>query len=194
MYLSNKYSTWYHSIIANARSQYKTEYTEQHHIIPKSLGGTDEPENLVRLTAREHFICHKLLTKFTTGDNKKKMIFAYRCLALMCNNNHSRYQISSREFNNIRSLKFNHTAESINKMKGRTAWNLGLTTPDYVKEKLSVSLKGRAAWNKGKSTPHSDQAKINMSLAKIGKSRKPFSAETKAKMAEAARNRKKSTS
>ena len=40
-----------------------TEYGEKHHIIPRSLGGSDEPDNLVRLTAREHFICHALLSE-----------------------------------------------------------------------------------------------------------------------------------
>ena len=32
-------------------------YYEKHHIQPKSLGGSNKKENLVRLTAREHFIC-----------------------------------------------------------------------------------------------------------------------------------------
>ena len=38
-------------------------YVERHHIIPKSEGGSDEPDNLVNLTAREHYIAHKLLAK-----------------------------------------------------------------------------------------------------------------------------------
>lgn len=38
-------------------------YTESHHIVPKWKGGGNEKENLVRLTAREHFIAHKLLFK-----------------------------------------------------------------------------------------------------------------------------------
>ena len=38
-------------------------YTEDHHILPRCLGGCDEPENLIRLTAREHCIAHRLLAK-----------------------------------------------------------------------------------------------------------------------------------
>lgn len=38
-------------------------YTEDHHIVPSCLGGSDTPENMVRLTAREHFIAHRLLSK-----------------------------------------------------------------------------------------------------------------------------------
>lgn len=38
-------------------------YCETHHIIPKSEGGLDEPDNLVNLTAREHYIAHLLLAR-----------------------------------------------------------------------------------------------------------------------------------
>lgn len=38
-------------------------YGEIHHIIPRSLGGKDLKENLVKLTAKEHFIAHRLLAK-----------------------------------------------------------------------------------------------------------------------------------
>lgn len=41
----------------------ESEYGERHHIIPRSLGGSDRKNNLVRLSAREHFICHALLTE-----------------------------------------------------------------------------------------------------------------------------------
>lgn len=73
MFLSNKYSKWYFQIIKNASDLIRFGYTEKHHIIPKSLGGTNSKENLVRLTAREYFIAHHLLTKMTEGSDKKKM-------------------------------------------------------------------------------------------------------------------------
>lgn len=37
---------------------------ERHHIIPKSIGGTNDTSNIAILTYREHFIAHWLLTKF----------------------------------------------------------------------------------------------------------------------------------
>lgn len=49
-------------------------YTEIHHYIPKSLGGTDSSENLVLLTGEDHFIAHWLLYKATMHKN---MIFAF---------------------------------------------------------------------------------------------------------------------
>jgi len=36
---------------------------ERHHIIPKSLGGNNDHENLVVLWYREHYIAHRLLVK-----------------------------------------------------------------------------------------------------------------------------------
>ena len=61
---------------AKSRTLLANEYYEKHHIIPKSLGGTNEKENLVSLTAREHFICHLLLLKITEGKNYYKMVNA----------------------------------------------------------------------------------------------------------------------
>ena len=64
------YQRIYEDIISNAKLKNRKklnkhkpnyEYFENHHIIPKCLAGTNDSENLVLLTAREHFICHKLL-------------------------------------------------------------------------------------------------------------------------------------
>jgi len=59
-----KYLKIYNSIINKAKSEkrHKTYhdanyiYYEKHHIIPRALGGSDELENLVLLTAKEHFV------------------------------------------------------------------------------------------------------------------------------------------
>ena len=56
MFLNNKYYVWYNSIISQAKSRplIKENYYEKHHIIPKSMGGDNNSNNLVFLTAREH--------------------------------------------------------------------------------------------------------------------------------------------
>ena len=53
-------------------------YYEEHHIVPKSLGGTNDRTNLAMLTAREHFICHWLLVKIYPkgSDARHKMLNA----------------------------------------------------------------------------------------------------------------------
>jgi hypothetical protein len=77
MFKENKYSQTYYSIIERAKSRLIEGYTETHHIVPRSMGGSDDDTNLVKLTAREHFICHLLLPKMTEGTARHKMIRAY---------------------------------------------------------------------------------------------------------------------
>lgn len=57
------YSKLYNDIVLNRLNNPYKGYTETHHILPKSMGGTNESSNLVKLSAREHFICHWLLYK-----------------------------------------------------------------------------------------------------------------------------------
>ena len=45
-----------------------TGYTERHHILPRRLGGGDEPDNLIALTAEDHFFAHLLLAKIYGGQ------------------------------------------------------------------------------------------------------------------------------
>ncbi|MBV36206.1 MAG: hypothetical protein CMP47_12265 [Rickettsiales bacterium] len=63
------YKKLYYSIIEKRQQCSPTGYTEKHHVIPRSLGGTDDKENLVNLTAREHFLCHYLLAKMYSRES-----------------------------------------------------------------------------------------------------------------------------
>lgn len=74
MFKENKYTKWYNMIINNAKDRFIDGYVEIHHIIPRCLGGDDSNDNLVRLTAREHFVCHMLLTKMH-DDHRLKFAF-----------------------------------------------------------------------------------------------------------------------
>lgn len=59
------YKKIYDSIISERKLNPLSEelYTENHHILPRCMGGDDSKENLVRLTPEEHFFVHKLLCK-----------------------------------------------------------------------------------------------------------------------------------
>lgn len=57
------YQEHYDRLISRARNRKLDCYTESHHIIPRCMSGTDVEDNLVDLTAREHFIAHLLLMK-----------------------------------------------------------------------------------------------------------------------------------
>lgn len=57
------YKKIYDQIINHRKNNIPEGYKERHHIVPRSLGGTDDTDNLIYLTAKEHFICHYLLSK-----------------------------------------------------------------------------------------------------------------------------------
>lgn len=53
----------YERLIARARYRTLVVYKERHHVVPRCMGGGNEPENLVDLTAEEHYVAHQLLVK-----------------------------------------------------------------------------------------------------------------------------------
>jgi len=81
IFLENKYSNIYYSIIKNAKSQNRIKQVgdsyQTHHIIPRCMGGTDDSDNLVVLTYKEHRVCHRLLIDMTADECKHKMMYAY---------------------------------------------------------------------------------------------------------------------
>lgn len=83
MYLQNKYTLIYYRIIDRARFRKIKGYIEKHHIIPKSLGGSNNKSNIVSLTAKEHFICHMLLTKMVEQQYRQKMIHAWWAMSTL---------------------------------------------------------------------------------------------------------------
>lgn len=81
--VTTKYRAWYNLIIDRARSRVlPTCYTEVHHVKPRALGGGDEETNLVRLTYREHFVVHWLLTKSCTGRDRRAMQYAMNAMTM----------------------------------------------------------------------------------------------------------------
>ena len=96
------YTKIYNLIIEKRKVVIPTGYVEEHHIIPRSLGGSDDKSNLVKLTAKEHFICHLLLTKMYPNDTIEyyKMFHAF-FMMLVTSKNQKRY-ITSRKYENMR--------------------------------------------------------------------------------------------
>lgn len=96
------YQRIYNEIVENAKNQNRKKkqgiYYEKHHIIPKCKGGTNNKNNLVLLTAREHFIVHKLLYKMFPYDDS--LIFAYKTMLHVITEN--RYIASAREFEYVK--------------------------------------------------------------------------------------------
>lgn len=154
VFLENKYKRWYYNIIKNAINRDNNRYVEKHHIIPRCIGGTDYRENIVSLTAREHFLCHLLLTRMTTGKVKQAMYWAVGKFAQENKNQNRKF--TSWEYQKIReSISIarkgtKHSEETrkkiSNKAKGRTPWNKGITGIVHSEEsnkKRSATMTGR---------------------------------------------------
>jgi hypothetical protein len=104
IFINNKYTSIYYRIIDNSKNRIlpKEVYKERHHIIPKSLGGSNSIDNLVWLTGREHLICHLLLVKMTEGNFKSKMVSAAWSMANLENNKQTRIKLNARQYSLLR--------------------------------------------------------------------------------------------
>ena len=188
--------------ISESRKRGDGIYYEEHHILPKCMGGKDMKTNLVLLTAREHFVIHKLLPTIYPEYRKELSLALHRMSFSTTSKMKRNYRIGSREFERIRkeigeaiSGKNNpfsgkkHTEES-KKLTGDKAKErlsnpenhplFGVPCSDDRKEKIRVANTGKK---------HSDDARAKMSKTRKGK---PKSREHVINQANAIRGKKRS--
>ncbi len=178
--IENKYTKLYYKITSNAKQRITEGYTELHHIIPQSMGGSNDKENLVELTAREHFICHWLLIKMTEGEDRSKMLYALNGMKAE-NKCQQRYhtKITARVYEKYR---IEHAENHSKRMKGRKAWNKGVPQTEEHKEKNRQAALQRAPkseetitkWKESRAGYiHSEETRQKQSLASKGKPKGP---------------------
>ena len=129
----NKYHKWYYNIIKNAKKQSRSKkdsYYESHHIIPKCMGGSNSRQNLVLLTAREHYIVHHLLYKMY--PNHYGIFYAFKLLAYTSRE----VKISARVFQIIKENEIIHAKQRNRKF---------MQTDNY---KLKMSYASKKSWDK----------------------------------------------
>ena len=188
MFKENKYTKYYMLLTTRAKGRVLTEYTERHHIIPQSLGGSNDKDNLVDLTAREHFICHWLLIKMTEGEHRGKMLYALQGMKAE-NKYQQRYSstITARVYERYR---IEHAENHSKRMKGKPAWNKGVSQTEEHKEKNRQAALNRPPkteesilkWKESRAGyKHSEETKLKQSLALKGKPKGPMSEEEKLK-------------
>lgn len=78
------YKKHYNALINKAKNRILDGYYEIHHIVPRCLGGDDNPENLIKLTPEEHYVAHQLLVKIY--PNEPKLIYAAYAMILNSKN------------------------------------------------------------------------------------------------------------
>lgn len=168
--LTNKYTSWYVNIIQHALARGQIEgYFERHHILPRcfKMGGEKDSNNIVLLTAREHFICHKLLPKMT--DNKTlKLKLTCAVLFMAYGNGQTPKYLPP-------SISVAHIRESLSQLKIGTK---GTKWTDVQRERL----KGRVPHNKG--VPMTEEAKRHLSQINTGKKKGTPNDHTKLKIGE----------
>ena len=188
MFKENKYTNLYTILTDRARNRVVEEYTERHHVIPQSLGGPDSKENLVDLTAREHFICHWLLIKMTAGEARSKMIYALQ--GMKAENRYQKRYSSAVTARVYERYRIEHAQVHSERMKGKPAWNKGVPQTEEHKEKNRQAALQRAPkseetiqrWKESrKGYKHSDETREKQSLASKGKPKGPMSDEEKLK-------------
>lgn len=169
MFNDSKYTKWYYALCANANKRqpctkryglHKREIPtghETHHILPRCLGGSDEPENLVYLTYREHYIAHHLLTKMNPSY-KLKLAFWY----IVCG--HKDLKINAKTYETLRADVIDFlrnrevSEESIQKMKANLPDRKGANNAFYERAhseetKANLSEKAKVRYQDKESHP-----------------------------------------
>ena len=153
------YQRIYNQIVERAQTRQLEGYKEKHHVVPKCMGGNNDKSNLVDLTAREHFICHRLLCEIY--PNNDKLLYALWLMAIGKQKPKSldEFKLSSRVYETIRLSFINKiTGKSKPSNKGRkVTWG----------DKIGKSLKGKPK------PPRSEKHNQAISAAMKGKKQSP---------------------
>jgi hypothetical protein len=162
-----EYKSTYDRLMERAKGRVKVKGVHHnHHIIPKSLGGSNEKSNIAVLTYDEHFLAHWLLTKFTTGESRIPMLETLmRMMTAGKNNKNSvvsgwQYAIAQRARSEATAL-WHKTPEGQEAMKkgGRTrrAFN---ATPEGKQVLRKAGRKGGATRRAFYETPEGQEARL----------------------------------
>lgn len=205
------YSKHYEALIAKATARGRPEgYAERHHVVPRSLGGSNSRNNFVWLTAREHFIAHVLLAHVHGGSQwYAVMMFAAGERRII---NSRLYDIAKRKhaiwmsekFSGV-SLKETHRTAISSGLRGNTntkgsllsknhraaisaglignKHTLGVIPSEATRQKMSEAHSGVKHHYFGKRRDAETRAKISAKLSGVKRGpRGPRSEETKARI------------
>ena len=160
------YEKVYYNLIEKARARglnkkvldYKTE---KHHIIPKCLNGTDDKNNLVLLTPKEHYVAHHLLIKIYPKNSGCFLAYRMMCIMDSPDTNRGKFNISAIEFQKLREnyseirKNFRYSEESKQKMRKKRNNTENMKKPKTRTEALIKEQQRRIniGFFKGKNNP-----------------------------------------
>lgn len=155
------YQRIYNQLIAGKESRVKTKenYFEKHHIVPRCLGGSNDKENLVLLTGREHFVAHLLLIKIHPKNHKLR----YALNAMLRSRDYQSRDLKSWEVGAAKKLYAEARSEKGKLLLGEKNPNFGNHWTDEQKKALSAKKKGQGLGRK-----HSADTIEKCSQTKLG--------------------------
>jgi len=124
------YQKHYDTLISRAKNRLLEGYTENHHIIPRCMNGSNKAKNLVALTPEEHYVAHQLLIKIYPKNHK----LVYAALLMTAN--------SSNQFRNNKLYGWLKKKNS-ESCKGRIPWNKGIPITKERRKNISEARKGQ---------------------------------------------------
>ena len=160
------YNKIYNNIIERAKQrQIKNPlngYKEIHHVIPRSIGGSNEPINLVELTLKEHFLCHELLVYIY--PNNKEVVYALWMMTTTTiaskynvsnrNKNEQQINISASQYERIKLLYIKFKSQkrySIQERKNVSDGTKNAMQDIEIRKKCGIKNKG-SKWYYNKTT------------------------------------------
>ena len=167
--------------------------THTHHIVPRHIGGTDDPSNLVELTVEEHAEAHRIL--FETYGRWQDEV-AWKTLSGQITSYEAVQQI--RRLANLGNKNFEgktHSEEARTKISEAQKVNmignqraLGHTKTEECKQNISKALIGHNKTNYG-GYKLSDETKKKMSESRKGDNNPAKRADVREKLRQAALRR-----
>ena len=169
------YKHIYDSIVARGQTQVLPGYGEKHHIVPRCMGGMNTKENIVRLTAREHYVAHLCLCRLTTGSDHYKMslaIMRFKKRGTATNvhmNSHLYDRARQVVAEHMRQIRIGQTVTEETRQKMSEAAKKRVRTPEHCRN-ISLGKKGRPVHSVGgrmTGKQHNAESRRKMSESRI---------------------------
>lgn len=170
----------YQRFIDRLKNQSVNGYAEMHHIVPRGLGGSDDADNLIRLTARQHYVAHWMLAR-AMGGAAARSFFMMSNFGKYGKVNSITYEIARKEYANkvseqmaikpnipaftpehrekLRQAKLGKKLSEETKRKVGDGQR-GRKLSDETRQRISDALKGKAT--RGTGWKHSEETKKKM--------------------------------
>ena len=141
----------------------------KHHIIPRHIGGSNDPSNLVELTVEDHAIAHKVLYGFYSRWQDK---LAWETLSGRITKEQAIREVGSKAHlgiphsaeirAKISAAKMGKTFSPAHRIK-LSAAHMGKQHSSDTRVKLSIAMKGNTRWL---GLTHSPESRMKMRIAR----------------------------